>query len=110
MANRICKLLVVAAFALASLPVWAGETHVVIAKDMVFEPEELTIQAGDTVRWENHERRQYHNVWFREAGEDPVPYFFPEESYEKTFDEPGVYPYVCEPHEQRGMKGVITVE
>ncbi len=110
MGKRMAGLCGAVILALWTVSAWAGETHVVITKDMRFDPEEITIRAGDTVRWENHERRQFHNVWFREAGEDPVPYFFPEEYYEKTFDEPGVYPYVCEPHEQRGMVGVIKVE
>ena len=37
-------------------------------------------------------------------------YFFPGESRERTFDKPGTYPYICEPHyESHGMKGVVHV-
>jgi len=86
------------------------DTVVVVMRDMAFDPPEVTIQAGQTVRWENHERRQFHNIWFRELGEDPYPYIFPEETIEKSFDEPGRYPYVCEPHEDRGMVGAVVVE
>ena len=88
----------------------AGEVHEVVTLKYKFEPAEITIKVGDTVRWVNTERRAYHNVWFRELGEKPVGEFFPGETYEKTFDEPGDYPYVCEPHEvERDMKGIVHV-
>ena len=86
------------------------DTVVVVMRDMAFDPVEVTIGVGQTVRWENHERRQFHNVWFRELGEDPYPYIFPEEIIEKTFDEPGEYAYICEPHEDRGMAGTVVVQ
>lgn len=101
---------------LLTILVWSGvvrandDSVVVVMRDMAFHPAEVTIRAGQTVRWENHERRQFHNVWFRELGEDPYPYIFPDESIEKTFDEPGQYPYVCQPHEDRGMVGTVIVE
>ena len=91
-------------------PACSGEVHEVITLKYEFIPPEITIKAGDTVRWVNKERRQYHNVWFRELGEKPVGEFFPDEVYEKTFDEPGDYPYVCEPHEEgHDMKGTVHV-
>ena len=73
-----------------------------------FIPQELTIQAGSTVRWTNQEKRQYHSVWFEQAGDPEAPYFFPGESVQRTFDKPGVYPYRCGPHPE--MTGIITVE
>ena len=88
----------------------AGEIHEVHMYKYRFEPAEITIKAGDTVRWVNKERRAYHNVWFRELGEAATSELFPEETYEKTFEAPGDYPYVCEPHEKRhSMTGVIHV-
>ena len=88
----------------------AGEVHEVITLKYKFVPAEITIKVGDTVRWVNKEKRAYHNVWFRELGEKPTGEFFPDETYEKTFDTPGVYPYVCEPHEdERDMKGIVHV-
>lgn len=73
-----------------------------------FIPQELTIKAGSTVRWTNQEKRQYHSVWFEQAGDPEAPYFFPGESVQRTFDKPGVYPYRCGPHPE--MTGLITVE
>jgi len=88
----------------------AGEVHEVVTLKFEFVPAEITIKAGDTVRWVNKERRQYHNVWFRDLGEKPVGEFFPGETYEKTFDTPGDYPYVCEPHEKdHDMTGIVHV-
>jgi plastocyanin len=90
--------------------VLAGETVTVEALKYKFIPEEITVKVGTTVRWVNKEKRQYHSVWFREAGDKESEYFWPEETYERTFDKPGVYPYVCEPHEKDyDMKGVVRV-
>lgn len=91
-------------------PLAAGEVHEVITLKYEFVPAEITIKVGDTVRWVNKEKRAYHNVWFRDLGEKPTGEFFPDETYEKTFDAPGTYPYVCEPHEtERDMKGIVHV-
>ena len=73
-----------------------------------FLPQEITIKAGDTVRWTNNEKRQYHSVWFEQAGDPEPPYFFPGETYQRTFNEAGTFPYRCGPHPK--MTGVVTVE
>ena len=87
-----------------------AETHVVEMKDYKFIPEEITIKVGDTVRWLNTERRQYHTIWFKDLGEKESVEYYPDESYEKTFDKAGTYPYLCGPHwEDRDMKGVVHV-
>lgn len=94
-----------------ALPVSAnGEPVIVELKDFKFHPRELTVKAGTTVRWVNVEKRQYHSVWFRELGDPEAEYFFPEEFVERTFDTPGTYPYICEPHETSDdMTGVVHV-
>ena len=73
-----------------------------------FIPQEITIKAGTTVRWTNKEKRQYHSVWFEQAGDPEPKYFFPGETFERTFDQPGVYPYRCGPHPK--MTGTVVVE
>lgn len=88
----------------------AGETALVVAKKFRFHPQEITVKVGTKVRWENHEKRQYHSVWFKASGEESQPYFFPGESVERVFDKAGVFPYVCEPHEKEGMTGTVVVE
>ena len=88
----------------------AADPVVVAAKEYRFEPAEVTVKAGTTVRWENQDKRQYHSVFFKDLGDKPGDYFFPGETRERTFDQPGTFPYVCEPHwESHGMKGVVIV-
>jgi plastocyanin len=89
----------------------AGDPVTVVAKEYRFEPETVTVKMGTTVRWENRDKRQYHSVFFTELGDKPGDYFFPGETRERTFDEPGTFPYICEPHwDSHGMKGVVVVE
>ncbi len=63
-----------------------------------FIPIELTIKAGQTVRWINKEKRQYHSVWFEQQGEEESDYLFPQDILDKKFAKPGIYPYRCGPH------------
>ena len=99
---------VAAAVILISQPALAdGNPNVVIIKDFAFIAQEITIKRGETVRWENHEKRQYHSVWFEILDEEEPDYFFPDESYERTFDTIGTFPYRCGPHPK--MKGVVHV-
>ncbi len=89
-----------------SLPA-SAETHEITIKRMKFSTPELTIKQGDTVVWKNIEYRQYHSVWFEQLGEPEPEYFFPDESYTRTFDTVGSFPYRCGPHPK--MTGIITV-
>ena len=78
----------------------AGEDAelLIVIKDYKFIPQEITIVQGQTLRWENREKRQYHSVWFEALGEEePEDYLFPEDTYERVFSKPGVYPYRCGP-------------
>ena len=84
-----------------------GDVHLVIIKDFKFSPQEVTVKPGETIRWENHEKRQYHSVWFEALGEEQPDYFFPEEFYERTFETSGSLPYRCGPHPR--MTGVVHV-
>ena len=90
----------------------APENVVVIEiRDYQFTPAELTIAPGTTVRWENHERRQFHNVYFEQLGDEPRDYFWPGEYRERSFNEVGTFEYICEPHDSsHAMRGVIHVK
>ncbi|MEA3291459.1 MAG: plastocyanin/azurin family copper-binding protein [Pseudomonadota bacterium] len=89
----------------------AAETHQVEMKKFKFAPAEITVKVGDTVHWVNQERRQYHTVWFRLAGDPETVELFPGDTFDKTFEQPGEYPYVCGPHEKDyGMTGIVHVE
>lgn len=104
--------LAIAALLILSGPgtVLGGETVTVIIKDYKFDPEEITVKVGTTVRWENQEEMQYHSVLFPDMDDKKMDYFFPDEIRERSFDKPGTYPYICEPHiESHNMKGVVHV-
>jgi plastocyanin len=85
----------------------AAEPVIVVIQKMKFQPQEVTVKKGGLVRWENREIRQYHSVWFEQAGEPEPDYLFPEESYETKFDTVGDFPYRCGPHPE--MTGVVHV-
>jgi len=84
-----------------------GDENLVIIKDFKFIAQEITVKVGATVRWENREKRQYHSVWFEALGEEEPDYIFPDESYEREFNEAGSFPYRCGPHPE--MTGVVHV-
>ena len=79
----------------------------VIIKDYKFVPQEITVKRGQTIIWENQEKRQYHSVWFEKLDAEQPDYFFPEETYEREFKETGSFPYRCGPHPK--MTGTVHV-
>ena len=73
-----------------------------------FVPAALTIAPGTTVTWTTvsgrpHTTTSETGVWDSGRRLDVG------ESFSYTFDTPGVYPYYCEPHRDRGMVGTIIV-
>lgn len=92
----------------AGLPgtAWAAD-HVVTIRDSMFMPETLHIKVGDTVRWENHEKRTSHSVLFKEPTSYESERMFPGEHYSQRFDKPGRVVYSCGPHPE--MRGIIDI-
>lgn len=88
-----------------------GKQALVIIKDFKFIPQEITVKRGQTIRWENREKRQYHSVWFQALGEpEPEDYMFPDDesfAYTREFKETGTFPYRCGPHPE--MTGTVRV-
>lgn len=93
-----------------------------------FEPADITIKAGDGVRW-TMVAGGPHNVAFQNVAADAKgqlsanmpnqisdlssPMLMnPNEQYTISFAnvKPGKYDYVCTPHQANGMKGSITVQ
>lgn len=74
---------------------------------MRFDPQQIKISAGTTVKWVNHEKRTNHSVLFDQEGLPESERLFPGESWQRTFDKPGIYPYRCGPHPD--MTGVVEV-
>lgn len=90
-----------------SLPVSAQQTVEVVIQNYRFEPAEVRVRVGDTVRWTNQEKRTSHSVLFSSEQGGESERFFPQESWQRRFDAPGKYPYSCGPHPE--MKGVVVV-
>lgn len=88
-------------------PATAAETVVVDIRDYKFVPPLLTIKAGTTVSWTNSEKRTTHSVLFVGPNSLESERLFPGETWQRTFDKPGSYPYTCGPHPE--MKGAIEV-
>ncbi|MDK9724649.1 MAG: plastocyanin/azurin family copper-binding protein [Sterolibacteriaceae bacterium MAG5] len=86
---------------------WAQGVVEVQVRDYRFEPAEVKIRTGTTVRWTNGEKRVSHSVFFSGPGGFESERIFPGESYQRLFDKPGRYPYGCGPHPE--MKGLVEV-
>lgn len=84
-----------------------AKEHVVEIYKKKYIPAEITIAKGDTVIWKNMEKRQYHNVWFKQFDKEEPDYFFPDETYQRSFNQAGDFPYECGPHPK--MKGTVIV-
>jgi plastocyanin len=97
-----------ALLALVCISAVAQQTVEVTIQDYRFAPQELRIKAGDTVKWTNREKRTSHSVLFPAENGLESDRLFPQESWQRTFLQPGSYGYRCGPHEE--MKGLILVE
>lgn len=95
-----------AGLALSALPAHAETVEVGIEK-MQFVPQRVKVKPGDTVKWVNREKRTSHSVLFEQEGLPESERFFPGESWQRIFDKPGIYPYICGPHPE--MTGVVEV-
>ena len=105
--SAIFKLIPTLALALGFLPgAAAAATHMVTVQDNSFSPKTLTIQAGDTVQWNNAAGGNTHNITSNNGtfGHSNGSSF----TYSFTFNSAGSNPYQCTIH--GGMTGTITVE
>jgi plastocyanin len=100
----------------AAGPVHAENATVQIVPGFRFEPAEVTIDAGESVTWFNSDG-EVHSTTNGTGYDDPEWgtlwdfWFFngPGESFVRTFETPGVYPYFCYPHLSLGMAGTVMV-
>ena len=79
--------------------------------NLVFEPNEVTVNVGDTVTFTNGDLPP-HNIVFLDHSElsHSDLAFMSGEQFPVTFTEPGDYEFQCDPHAGAGMKGVIHVQ
>ena len=79
--------------------------------NLVFDPAEVTISAGESVHFVNN-MLPPHNVIVEDrpdlAHESLA--MLPGEEFDVTFNDPGDYTYWCAPHKGAGMIGIVHVE
>ena len=75
----------------------------VVIENLVFEPETLTVEAGDTVTWTWNDGAVTHDV----SGDDFQSEVISKGTFQHRFDESGTYDYVCTLHPN--MTGTIEV-
>jgi len=88
---------------------YAQTIHEVEVGDNFFNPQMLTIDAGDTVRWVNAAGGFPHDV-VSEDGSWTPSILANEFIFEVVFPDEGEFGYFCTPHRDIGMTGTITVE
>jgi plastocyanin len=104
------------AFGAALLALWVAAGAAAAANGVAevrienykFDPPELKVKVGTTVKWVNNEKRASHSVIWLGPGGFESERMFPGESYQRKFDKAGTYSYGCGPHPE--MKGVVVVE
>lgn len=104
---RLLSFFFIAVLGLSAPVLNAGEELRVVIKDYKFIPQHIEVRVGDTLVWENQEKRQYHSVWFESLDAEEPDYIFPEETWERNFDQAGKFDYRCGPHPE--MTGTVTV-
>jgi plastocyanin len=80
--------------------------------DSSFQPQDKTINVGDTIRWTNNDERNHTTTSGTNGTPDGVwdsGDVTPGNTFNFTFNTAGTYPYFCKHHWQMGMTGTITV-
>jgi len=94
-----------------AVPAWAVDVTMGSGGNLVFEPNEITISAGDTVHFIN-EALPPHNI-IVEGRSDlsrEALLFSPGETQDVVFADSGDYNFFCGPHQGAGMTGTVHVE
>ena len=90
---------------------YAAEITMGSGGNLIFQPNEITIKAGESITFVNGDLPPHNMVvnGHPELSHSDLA-FTGGESFEVTFPESGEYEFQCEPHAGAGMKGVIHVE
>jgi len=109
--NRfVAWLIIFISFFALSFKAYAADIQMGSGGNLVFEPNEISISAGDTVTFTNGDLPP-HNMQVADHPElshgDLA--FTAGESFDVTFPDAGDYNIQCDPHAGAGMKGVIHV-
>jgi plastocyanin len=94
-----------------ALPAWAVDVQMGYNGNLVFEPADISINAGESVHFINN-MLPPHNVVVEDHPElsHEGLAMLPGEDFEVAFPEPGDYTYWCGPHKGAGMIATVHVE
>ena len=99
-----------ASFLLFAAPSWAVEVTMGSNGNLVFEPNDISISAGDTVTFVNGMLPPHNIIVEGRADLSRESLMFsPGESQEIKFADAGDYEFFCGPHQGAGMTGTIHV-
>jgi plastocyanin len=106
-----------------------GGARVDLVEGRRYEPQKVTVIAGETVTWTNQSSEAHSVTAYKASVASNAEYFssggFDSEeearghvdvlmttgdTFSVRFDHPGTYRYFCIPHEDQGMRGTIVVE
>ena len=94
-----------------ALPAWAVDVQMGSNGNLVFDPAEVTIAAGESGHFLNN-MLPPHNVIVEDRpdlGHESLA-MLPGEEFDVVFNDPGDYTYWCAPHKGAGMIGTVHVE
>lgn len=74
-----------------------------------FDPAAVLVDPGTTVTWEWTGEGGGHNVAESDGEFESETVEEEDHTFEHTFEDEGIFTYVCTPHEALGMKGAIAV-
>jgi plastocyanin len=93
-----------------ALPAWAVEVTMGSNGNLIFEPNDISISAGDTVHFVNGMLPPHNIIVEGRADLSRESLMFtPGETQEIKFADAGDYEFFCGPHQGAGMTGVIHV-
>ena len=81
--------------------------NTIIIQKMAYNPAQLTVNAGDIVRWVNKDSVVHSVVFSKDSKIDPSGVLAPSQSFSVRFYNTGVYNYSCGIHPQ--MQGSVVV-
>jgi plastocyanin len=81
--------------------------NTIIIQKMAYNPAQLTVTAGDIVRWVNKDTVVHSVVFSKDSKIDPSGVLAPSQSFSVRFYNTGVYNYSCGIHPQ--MQGSVVV-
>ena len=100
------------AAAVLFLPTMAYASNITMGSggNLVFEPSEITISAGETVTFTNGDLPPHNMIvdGHPELSHGDLA-FAAGDTFDVTFPEAGDYNFQCDPHAGAGMKGIIHV-